>query len=172
MSWKKLFIFVCIPAFVVGLTGCLKDNAYMDVSNTAPLIEFGLSPANGDYGPFAFEGDTAGSPVADTAVGLVIASPQVLNKAYTITVSVDTAQLGAFNSANGTSYTLLPAGLYSMPGNSVTIPAGHRIGRLAISVNLPAFPATHTYALPLTITDGGGLLISGNSNQFMWLFSR
>lgn len=171
MSWKKLILVCFVPA-VFAAGGCLKDTPYLDVSHTAPMIEFGLSPANGDYGPFSFNGDTTGAPAADTAVGLVIASPQVLNKAYTITVSVDTSQISAFNSANGTSYSLLPANLYSMTSASVTIPAGYRIGRLAISVNLPAFPATHTYALPLTITDGGGLLIDGNSNQFMWLFTR
>ena len=171
MSLKKLFLFCILPG-IVALGGCLKDTPYLDVSNTQPIIEFGISPANGWYGPFAFPGDTTGAPAVDTAVGLVIASPQVLSKGYTITVSIDTTQISAFNAANGTGYVLLPASLYTMSVMSVTIPAGYRIGRLPITVNLPAFPATHSYALPLTISNGGGLLISGNSNQFMWTFDR
>ena len=171
MSLKKLFIFCILPG-VVALGGCLKDTPYLDVSNTQPIIEFGISPANGWYGPFPLAGDTVGSPVVvDTAIGLVIASPQVLNKSYSITVRVDTTQISAYNAANGTSYTLLPASLYSMPDSVITIPAGYRIGRIPVNINFPIFPQTQSYALPLTIVDGGGLLISGNSGQFMWLFT-
>jgi hypothetical protein len=171
MSLKKLFIFCILPG-VVALGGCLKDTPYLDVSNTQPIIEFGISPANGWYGPFPLAGDTVGSPVVvDTAIGLVIASPQVLNKSYSITVRVDTTQISAYNAANGTSYTLLPASLYSMPDSVITIPAGYRIGRIPVNINFPIFPQTQSYALPLTIVNGGGLLISGNSGQFMWLFT-
>ncbi|HVS98121.1 MAG TPA: DUF1735 domain-containing protein [Puia sp.] len=171
MSWKKLFL-LCFPLSVVALGGCLKDTPYQDVSHTAPLIEFGLSPANGRYPPIVFDGDTSGAPAADTAIGLVIASPQVLDKPYTITVAVDASQIAAFNAANGTSYALLPTNLYSMPNLAITIPAGYRIGRIPVTLNLPAFPASHSFALPLTIVNGGGLLVSGNSAQFFWTFDR
>jgi hypothetical protein len=171
MSLKKIFI-LCLFAGVFALGGCLKSTPYLDVSNTQPIIEFGVSPANGDFGPFPLAGDTVGSPVVvDTAVGLVIASPQPLNQAYSITVRIDTTQISAYNSANGTSYTLLPDSLYSMPDSVITIQAGHIIGRLPVNVNFPIFPQTQSYALPLTIVNGGGLLISGNASQFMWLFT-
>jgi len=170
MSLKKLFLFCILPG-IVALGGCLKDTPYLDVSNTKPIIEFGISPANGWYGPFGLAGDTVGSPAVDTAIGLVIASPQVLNKSVTITVQIDTTQISAYNAANGTSYTLLPANLYSMTDSVITIPAGYRIGRIPVNINFPIFPQTQSYALPLTIVNGGGLIISGNSNQFMWLFT-
>ncbi|HLX91760.1 MAG TPA: DUF1735 domain-containing protein [Puia sp.] len=155
-----------------AMGACLKDTPYLDVANSAPIIEFGLSPANGDFGPFVYAGDTASSPAMDTAVALVIASPQVLNKDITVTVGLDTSQISAYNQANGTTYTLLPSDLYSLTNTSVTIKAGYRVGRLSVSLNLPSFNATHTYALPLVITNGGGLIISGNSSTFMWLFTR
>ena len=144
----------------------------MDVSNTAPIIEFGISPANGSNGPFKYKGDTALSVSIDTAVALVIASPQVLTKAVTVAVSVDPSQVSAYNMANGTSYSLLPANLYNIKDTVITIAAGYRVGRIPVTLNLTSFPAVHSYALPLTISNGGGLIISGNSGTFMWLFTR
>lgn len=144
----------------------------MDVSNTAPIIEFGVSPANGSNGPFKYKGDTASSVTIDTAVALVIASPQVLTKAVTITVSVDPSQVSAYNMANGTSYSLLPSNLYNITSTAITIAAGYRVGRIPVTLNLSSFPAVHSYALPLTIVNGDGLVISGNSGTFMWLFTR
>lgn len=157
---------------LVFLSGCLKDKPYLDASNTQPIIEFGVSPANGSTGPFKFKGDTVGAAAADTAVGFVIASPQVLTKDITVTIAVDPTQIDAYNMANGTSYTMLPANLYSIPNLTVTIPAGFRAGRMPIHLDIPNLPATHLYALPLSIKDGGGLIISGNSGTFMWLFKR
>jgi len=76
------------------------------------------------------------------------------------------------NAANSTSYTLLPSNLYSLKTTTVTIGAGYRVGSIPVTLNFPLFPATHTYALPLTITQADGLVISGNSGTFMWLFKR
>ena len=53
--FPSLFIVLCLSA-------CLKDTPYIDVSNSQPIIEFGLSPANGQFGPFKFKGDTLGGP--------------------------------------------------------------------------------------------------------------
>ncbi|HXB09783.1 MAG TPA: DUF1735 domain-containing protein [Puia sp.] len=183
MSLKKLSIICFLPAVVV-LGGCLKDTPYLDVSDTQPIIEFGQSPANGVSEPLQY--DTAAPSLMtdiDTAVGLVIASPQVLSKAYTITVGVDTTQITAFNASGNNlwggaplSYTLMPDSLYALTA-SVTIPAGYRIGRLPITLFLSKLPLNTAYALPLKIVNGDGLIVSGatypdNSGQFMWTFYR
>jgi hypothetical protein len=159
---------------IILFGSCLKDTPFLDVSNTQPLIEFGLSPANGFSGPYLYAGDTAGIVSMDTAIALVIASPQVLNKAVNITIRVDTTQISAFNATDTISFSLLPSNLYTLPDTVITIPAGYRVGRIPVTLNLGAFPATHNYALPLTIVDGGGIQIntSNGANQFMWLFSR
>jgi hypothetical protein len=184
----RLILFVILGFFSVGLlTSCLKDSPYMTVSNTQPIIEFGQSAANGVYGPngyygaFAFAGDTAGGPVStyDTAVALLLASPQVLSDSVVVTVGIDTTQLSTFNSAQGTNITLLPSNLFSMPQTSITIAAGHRVGSIPVTINLSAFPAAHQYGLPIAILSavdmqksGGQIIVSGNSGKFMWLFQR
>jgi hypothetical protein len=170
----RSFLLPGLLALVV-FGSCLKDSPYMDVSNTAPIIQFGISPANGSTGPFKYKGDSVGcacSVNVDTSVALVIASPQVLTKAVNITVRVDPSQVSAYNTANGTSYSLLPSNLYTIKDTVIAIAAGYRVGAIPVTLNLPLFPAVHTYALPLAIVDGDGLVISGNSATFMWLFTR
>lgn len=179
MHFMKIKFLILAGLFaIVSLSACLKDTPYLDVSNSGPIIEFGLSPANGDFGPFAFAGDTLGGPTMDydTAVAVVVASPQVLNSTVTTTVKVDTTQISAYNSANGTTFTVLPANLYQLT-TTATVSPGYRVGRVAVTILLSQFPAHHTFALPLAIvsastSSGQNLLVSGNSSSFMWLFNR
>ncbi|GGB15835.1 hypothetical protein GCM10011511_44600 [Puia dinghuensis] len=160
------------------MSSCLKDTPYIDVSNSQPIIEFGLSPANGVTGPFAYVPDSVGGPSAniDTAVAVVVASPQVLSSTVTVTVKVDTSQISAYNTANGTSFTVLPSNLYTLK-TTATVNPGYRVGRLDVVLNMSQFPAHHSYALPLAIVSastntGQNLIVSGNSATYMWLFSR
>ena len=180
-----LFVFLVLAVF--GFSSCLKDKPYLDVSNTTPIIEFGQSVANGVYGfngyfgAFPFAGDTANAPVPayDTAVALVLASPQVLNDTVHVTIAIDTTQLSAFNSSQGESITLLPSNLYSLPNTLIGIAPGYRVGIIPVTVNLSAFPAHHQYGLPIkivSVTDvenpNNQIIVSGNSGTFMWLFQR
>ena len=154
-------------------SSCLKDTPFMDVSNTKPVIEFGLSAASGNFGPFRYKGDTTSATPTDTAIALVVAAPQPLGTTVTATVAVDPSQIDAFNAANGTSYTLLPSNLYTLT-TSITIAPGYSVGSIPVSFNFANFPQPHRYALPLVIvgakTNGDTLIVSPNSNTFMWLF--
>jgi hypothetical protein len=184
MKLKALFI-PCLLS--IGLfSSCLKDTPYLDVSHTQPIIEFGQTAANGLTQPLQY--DSSGTSLetdVDTAIGLVIASPQVLSQSYTITVGIDTSQISAFNAANianqtsedTLTFTMLPSSMYSLPDTVITIPAGYRVGRIPVTLYLSQLPLYTPYALPLKIINGGGLLISGatypnNSSQFMWWFFR
>ena len=155
---------------LVTMASCLKDQPYMDVTNTGPIIEFGQSPAQGVTGPFMYGGDST-APV-DTAVALVLASPQVETDTLQTMVSVDATQLSAYNSANGTNYSLLPDSLFTI-SDTVNILPGYRVGNLQVTLK---FPGLHNYALPLKISasyflhNNQPVIVSGNSGTFMWLF--
>jgi len=168
MNMKKKFPI----AFVLSLTlvSCLKDTPYMDVSNTPPVIEFGQSPAQGLQGPFPYDGDMT-APV-DTAVALVLASPQVETDTLQTIVQIDPSQVTAFNEANGTSYAALPEDMYTI-SDTVNILPGYRVGILPVRLK---FPGLANYALPLKIVGSyflhknSPVVISSNSDSFMWLF--
>lgn len=174
MKWTNLIITGLLTAVV--FSSCLKSTPYMDVSNTQPIIEFGWSPANGHYGPFQY--DSSGSSLEtdiDTAVGLVIAAPRPLSHDVTITVGIDTGQISAFNAGNSLTFTLMPSSMYTID-STVTIKAGYTLGRIPVTLKLSQLPLMTGYALPLKISNSGGLLVSGSTDassaQFMWWFYR
>jgi Domain of unknown function (DUF1735) len=174
-SHKKnsMKIKILLPAaflLVFTISSCLKDQPYMDVSNTAPIIEFGQSPAQGVMGPFTYAGDS--TTVADTAVALVLASPQVETDTLQTLVSVDPAQVSSYNTNNGTNFSVLPDSLFSI-SDTVNILPGYRVGSIHVTLK---FPGLHNYALPLKISasyflhNNQQVIVSGNSGTFMWLF--
>jgi Domain of unknown function (DUF1735) len=169
MNIKKI-----IPiGFVLSLllASCLKDTPYLDVSNTAPIIQFGQSPAQGVQGPFPYDGDMT-APV-DTAIALVLASPQVETDTLQTIVEVDPAQVDAFNAANGTNVTVLPNNLFTLIKDTINILPGYRVGIIPVHLK---FPGQANSALPIKITKSYFLhkdiqvVISGNGGTFMWLF--
>jgi hypothetical protein len=173
---RKYLVITGVAAAVV-FSSCLKSSPYLDVSHTQPIIEFGWSPANGHYGPFQY--DSAGTSLEtdiDTAVGLVIAAPQPLDKDVTITVAIDTTQITAFQgSVDSLNFSLMPAGMYTID-TVCTIKAGYTLGRIPVTLRLSQLPLMTGYALPLKISNSDGLIVSGStgasSAQFMWWFYR
>jgi len=164
---------ILIPAaflIVIMMASCLKDTPYMDVSNTAPIIEFGQSPAQGVMGPFVYGGDT--TAMADTAVALVLASPQVESDTLQTLVSVDPTQVTSYNTNNGTNFSVLPDSLFTI-SDTVNILPGYRVGSIQVTLK---FPGLHNYALPLKISasyflnNNQQVIVSSNSGTFMWLF--
>lgn len=142
----------------------------MDVSNTAPVIEFGQSPAQGVSGPFMYAGDTTG--VVDTAIALVLASPQVESDTLQTIISIDNSQVSAYNSANGTDLATISDSLFTI-SDTINILPGHRVGSIPVTLK---FPGVHNVALPLKISGSyflhknTSVVVSSNSGTFMWVF--
>jgi len=144
------------------LSSCLKDSPYtVDFTKTKPLVELpGAANVSGSAGLFEIVGVLAkASGASPFNVPVNLAAPQPLSSALTVKLSVNAAALTAYNSANSTSYVLLPAADYSST-LSVTIPAGQNLANLVVNINTSLVDPTQQYALPLTITDGGGQQIS------------
>ena len=164
---KRLYILTVLASLaVLSLSSCLKDPRYYTFANVQPLVELPLGAYNGlgNLTPEAL-------PITTTpqTIQLVvnIASPAPLNKAVTVTLAIQQSAVDAYNTANSTSYTLLPAADYSVPSLSVTIPAGKREAILPISVNTSLVDPSGQFILPFTIVDGGGVQIS-NYNSILY----
>ncbi|RWY52477.1 BT_3987 domain-containing protein [Mucilaginibacter gilvus] len=162
---KKTFYiktaFVALFA-LAGLSSCLKDDShYVDFAGATPLVEL-PSAANvgGSGGLFqALALDISATPVS-VSLAVNLAAPKTLGSDLAVKLSVDPAALTAYNTANGTSYQLLPASYYTST-LSATIKAGTNLSAFVINVNSALIdPANTNYVLPLTITDGGGQQIS------------
>lgn len=148
-------------AAMATLSSCLKDNShYVDFAGAKPLVELpaatGVGPAGGEFQAAAFD-ITATPQHINILVNL--AAPKPLTTALTVKLSVDPAALTAYNTANSTNYTLLPAADYSST-LTATIPANQNEATVVININSTLIDPSQSYVLPLTITDGGGQQIS------------
>ena len=186
---RSSYIILLVSALAVGFSSCLKDKPYLDASNTQPVIEFGQSVANGitnqvysSYaGAFYFVGDTAAAPVPayDTAIALILASPQVLGDSVSVTIALDPTQLATWNAAEGDTLTMIPDSLFTISSLTIGISPEHRIGNIGVQIPLSKYPVHHAYGLPIQIVSAvdvknssNSIVVSGNSGKFMWIFER
>jgi Domain of unknown function (DUF1735) len=170
----KLKISLLLLTLAACLSACLKDNAYMDVSNTQPIIEFSYgSDGSGDIGNFGVD---ATMTQLDTAIAVNIASPQVLDYPVTVTLKIDPNLLNKYNAVGGnTQLVMLPDSTFKFTTTTVTIPAGHRLGRIPITLYPSKINPGKSYGLPIAIQDAKGpngqtLLVSSNSGVAFFAF--
>jgi hypothetical protein len=80
-----------------------------------------------------------------------VASPNLPTTATTMTLSLDTAGLSAYNAANGTNYQPLPDTTYTVSGWDVSVPAGKRIDSITVTIDLSKLDLSNAYVFPVTI---------------------
>lgn len=165
---KKIIFAFSLAALLVSMTGCLKDEKFLAVDETAPIVEFPIG------GPGVVDNVYDVNDITkniDTSIAINIASTQVLDRDVTVTVQVTPTIVTEFNTNHGTAYKSLPLANYSIENYTLTIPKGYRVGRLKIRLFFPKFNLDDTYALGLQIVNAPGLTISGNFNKFLWSFN-
>jgi hypothetical protein len=157
---KRLYLITTLILSVaaLSLSSCLKDPRAQDFSNVGAEVELPLAATY--YNKLV----PAALPITATAqtITLVVnvAAPKPLGSALPVTLVIDQAALDAYNTANSTSYTLLPAADYSIASLKVTIPAGQHTVNVPISVNTSLIDPSGQFILPLTLTDASGQKIS------------
>jgi hypothetical protein len=142
---------VALPFILLAVSSCMKNSKYnVDFTTVGASVDIPLAASNANgIVPFTF---SAGSNTFPVYVDM--ASPAVLSKATTLTLAIDTAFLNAYNTSNGTSYTLLPDSDYSATTFSLSIPAGQRLDSVIVTFNLSKIDTdpSISYVLPFTIT--------------------
>jgi len=160
----RLYIKLALAAVVAmtGFSSCLKDDKhYVDFAGAAPLVELPAATGVGSKGGIL---QAAGLDISATPVPINLlvnlASPHTLSSDLTVKVSLDPAALTKYNTDNGTDFVALPPSYYSSTFTAV-IPANKNQAFIVINVKSNLIdPSITNYALPLTITDGGGQKIS------------
>jgi hypothetical protein len=158
---KKFYsiITILLVGMAFSFSSCLKDSKnYVNVSQGAALAELPLEAYNGVGVPVS-EAYATTTTTAVIQLAVNIASANTLGTATTFKLGLDTAAITAYNTANSTSYTLLPAADYSVPSWSVTVPAGQHLAYLNITVKVSSIDPSGQYLLPIKILSAGGLTI-------------
>ena len=154
---------VCMTIGVLSLASCMKNNG--------PVEDFSKSPA---VVGFQYKGSSAVPMITsvllqpDAAVNVELtlsAASLTLDRNVAVTVAADQASLDAYNSANGTSYTLVPSSNYTIDGGgTVSIAAGKQIVPMVIHLNSTALDFSTDPALAFKITNADGATVASNLN--------
>ncbi len=145
-----------LSGVALSMTGCLKDEEHFtDFAGVGAIAEI---PSSAFYGVEDNQGLEIKTTPIPYSFDVNIASPNVPTQDVTVTMAVDKATLDAYNKANGTEYTLLPAALYQLPSLTTTVKAGTRLAPVKVSFFTGADKVADAgvyndaeYALPIKI---------------------
>ena len=156
--------------FALGLTSCLKDDMVesqkygMINLNAKKIVEIPSGSKRSQT--YSLPIQTAVQSV-NTTVHLAAEEVAAEDVKVTLSVAESATMLAAYNTANSTTYTLLPSSLYALPnGLDVTIAKGSKDADFTLNVTTSSFDPSKTYALFVKIAavDKAGYTISGNFN--------
>ncbi|MFI5155237.1 MAG: DUF1735 domain-containing protein [Chitinophagales bacterium] len=148
---------------LLALGSCLKD--------TGPVQDFTQSPALVSFqykGVNAVPMVTSLLPGTDDIVNVEVSMnvPSItLGSNVTVTVAADQASLDAYNSDNGTAYTLVPSAAYTIDGSgTVSIAAGKNLTSMVMHVDQTQIDFNTNPAFAFKITGASGAKIATNLN--------
>ncbi|UHG94167.1 DUF1735 domain-containing protein [Spirosoma oryzicola] len=159
-------------SLALSLTSCLNDDEhFVDFASAGYVAEIPYA-ANRSVLKTVSVPATSSGTVAPVDVN--IASPNPPTQDIPVTVAIDQAALTAYNTANNTAYTLLPATAFQLTNPTVTVAAGQRIATVAINLIGTQIPATGgPYAVPISITTvPQNVIISANYHTQILVISR
>lgn len=172
MNIPLRYIYISVVALTVGLSSCLKDDSQPDFTQNKPVIEIPIGSSAGNGGGNSIAAAfTISDTESDYSIYVNYAAPEANEKDVTVTLAVNNEALTKFNTVNDKSYTLLPANSYTIANYKITIPAGQRKVIFPLKIKTRALDPTLTYALPLSITDGGGFTVSSNFGTLISIIS-
>ena len=156
--------------FLLTMSACVKDRNEQgtDFSNLQPLVEIrdNISGVGNDAGLANFGKASLNFTADPDTVSFYVnlASVNVLNHDVTVTVDVSQDALDAYNAdpAHTIKYDLMPDSVYSFIKKDVVIKAGERVDNVSIELYPSKIDPSKSYMLPVSITDAGGINISGN----------
>ncbi|MBK0379916.1 DUF1735 domain-containing protein [Mucilaginibacter segetis] len=163
---KKYISLAILSVSLLGLSSCLKNkNLVLDPDKSPSVVEFSTitdnpSGSGGGYTLYAraFDIDPAGVP---SQFAVNYSGPSNAPSDITVNLDVDPAAIDAYNDANGTSYSLMPASVYTLP-SSVTIKSGERKAVIDVTFKTANFDLNESYILPLRIASVSSGNISSN----------
>ena len=167
-SIKNYLYSIAIVGAVCGLTAC-EDDVVINTGDTGKL-----ATVDGTYGGVKSEAGAAQAATL-TVFGSTAATGHIyfeLAKAatqdVTVNFTVDAEALNAYNSANGTNYTMYPADKVSLSASSVTIPAGQKRSA-AVDVDVAAGGNIgSTYAVAVSAT-ASNAEVSATGTSYVYL---
>lgn len=171
MKKRLIFKSLIMAAVAVAAVSCNDDDAYIGGVDTGRLdVPDGSVVTVSDHNG---KRHTTNVELHTTATNTLTANlSQTLGSDCTVNFSYDPASVEAYNNANGTSYTALPATMFSFAnGGNATIAAGTTQGSVSYTITSDgSLSADQTYAAVVRIT-ADGAKVSADNNTHLILIS-
>lgn len=180
ISNKKILLGSALLA-MTGLSSCLKDTAIPPsdpLAGTNSVVAFigtgdavaSLNSTNNLYAQYqsglVLNPDTAGFNLNVAYLGTGGGAPQDIS----VSLAVSASALTAFNTNQGSNYTLPPTDVYSFPA-TVTIPKGKdKVTVRVVIKGTASYDYSKSYALPMTISAANGVTVSTNMGTAIYSF--
>jgi hypothetical protein len=170
---KKLS-FLILAFIALTLHSCLKErDQVLNPDNVNSVVEFGsvVTPSHAATDSFRVYALSYNISPLDT-VELVInyAGYNAAPKDIVVSLALNNQLLANYNKVKGTSYSLLPSAVYTLP-SSVTIKQGAKSTKLLIPIKVDQISLNGTFVLPLQITDASGETISRNFGSSIFIIA-
>jgi hypothetical protein len=172
---KLLYNFLAISTVGILFTSCLKDKNVVDEVygmknyDQGKIIEL-PSPPN-HFHAIGLDLKNADTTFNVVAVGLAADGVAQEDIRVTLTLAGSQAIITDYNTANTTSFQMLPTNLYRLNGNGivVTIPKGSRYGYVSVTLNPNNLDPSVSYGLGFRIAsvETSGYTLSRNFGTVM-----
>jgi len=156
---KFTFLFLALASIV----GCVKkDDFYKKNTNETSRKQTVQIMDASDIIAFARDVKTTNDTFVLIDVRRYPSSPAELNQPLTVKLTKNPGLIDAYNSANGTSYTELPANAYTLLSdiNTLTFQPGEAVKEIKISIDQTKLDFSQQYALAFSIADPGSNAIA------------
>lgn len=173
--FQYLLILGALPALL--LSSCIKNEVKELGTAGKTFLKFLEAPENKLF----FEPFTGNRNVTLLSIRRDANSSAELNKTATVNVRLDTAAIRRYNTANSETFERLPDSLFTLVGEGitktgdltyqVTFNPGEFAKEFMISLNGSKWDLSRKYAMPLVITDPGGLAVSSDRGEAIALIS-
>lgn len=166
---------ICIALLLaVSISSCLKRDSVFDATDSPAVVEFSnTGTPTIDTFPL-FKSDVGALKEGDSAtfnINIAYVSASGAPNDVEVSLSVNEADLTAFNKAAGTSYSMPPADVYTLPAQAVIHKGANEVQLKVPVKRTAAFNYDASYAIPVKITSAGGAGISSAFGQAIYAFS-
>ena len=162
---KYTFSLVTLSLLLILLAGCEKEKDYLAGAKAGSVNAVGFGVSNGNAIVINVDATTQS---IDTLLKVFFNNSQTYASATEVTLSVDTAVLGAYNTANETAFDTMPSSVYSIA--PLSIPANAKEGDAKVSIDIASllnYGTAFGLGLKITSVQGGPGSIHKESSQIV-----
>lgn len=159
---------------LLALSGCVKEDEFFDMGSGEPSRTF-VKILEAPENKLFFEPFSGNRTVQLMTLRRNASDAGTAGGSLVVNLTIDTAAIRAYNTANNETFKLLPDSLFTLVGSDftktgnltyqATFAPGEFSKEFEISLNGSKWNLSQKYMMPFTIQDPGGVVLSSGLNK-------